>query len=61
LKCCRDGTLVSGGGNGTIGIHKDDDGITSHIKVDQNAIRAMNVTSSGTLVVATDDGNAITL
>lgn len=61
VKCCRDGTIVWGGGNGTIGTRKDDGGTTSHIKVDQNAIRAMNFTCSGTLVVATDDGNAISL
>lgn len=55
------GGVLIGTGNGKI-VTRAENGIeTNRIQVDQNAIRCIQVDKSGNVVVATDDGNVITL
>jgi hypothetical protein len=56
----NDGVLL-GTGNGMIVARTEDGNEISKIQADPNAIRCIHADKSGTVVVATDDGNVIAL
>ena len=56
-----DNTILLGTGNGDLMSRRDSGELTSRVKVDDNAVRCVQIDHEGYIVAATDDGNVITL
>ena len=52
--------VITGGGDGTVSIRSEAGKIQGKVKADDNAIRCISITDSGTVATATDDGNLVT-
>lgn len=57
----KGGTVATGGGEGTLAIRSNLGQTVDLVKVDGNAIRAIATDCQGTVVLATDDGNIVTI
>ena len=55
------GYVLTGGGEGSLSVRREDGTIISTTKIDDNAVRGVGLTDSGTIVIITDDGNLVTL
>jgi aspartokinase-like uncharacterized kinase len=61
MLCVGNGTIITGGGEGKVVVRDKHGARLSEVIAAKNAIRCMQVTDSGTVVVAGDDGDVISL